>query len=127
MLNFAINSPTEYVLTLDNFTSPGVTGGYRFDFTASVVSGPDLINGVDYAVYTADANYVDFGYTTTPALFPPPTISLVISPYGGPTSLGVGKIELVVKQTPGPLPIFGVGVAFGFARRLRSRILSARS
>lgn len=127
MLNFVASSPTEYVLTIDNFASPGVTGGFNFSFTTSVISGTELINGVDYAVYTADPNYADFGYTTNPSLFPPPTTSLDISPYGGPTTLGVGKIELVVKQTPGPLPIFGVGVAFGFARRLRSRILSARS
>ncbi len=126
-LNFATLSPTEYVLTLDNFDGPGVTAGFSFDFTASVVSGPQLINGVDYAVYTADPNYANFGYTTQPTPFPPPISSLVISPYGDPTSFGVGKIELVVKQTPGPLPIFGAGVALGFARRLRARILSARS
>lgn len=127
MLNFATQSPSEDVLTIDNLISPGVTGGYNCDFTATVVSGSELINGVDCAVFTADANYVDFGYMTTPELFPPPTISLVISPYGGSTSLGVGKIELVVKQTPGPLPIFGTAIAFGFARRLRARTHSARS
>jgi hypothetical protein len=127
MLHFASSSPSEYVLTIDNLTNPGVTSGFSFSFTASVISGAELISGVDYAVYTSDANYADFGYTTNPALFPPPTASLVISPYGGPTSFGVGKIEMVVKQTPGPLPIFGVGVAFGFARRLRARILLARS
>jgi hypothetical protein len=126
-LNFAIKSQTEYVLTFDNFTSPGLTNGYNFSFTASVVSGPDLIYGVEPLAYSADVNYSDWGYTTTPALFPPPVKSLVISPYGGPTSLGVGKLEFVVKQTPGPLPFLGAGVAFGFARRLRSRILSARA
>ena len=126
MLSFATNSPTEYILTIDNFTNPGITGGFSFDFTASVVSGTELINGVDYAVYTSDTNYSSFGYTTNPTPFPPPTSSIVISPYGGPTSFGVGKIELVVKQTPAPLSLFGAGIALGFARRLRSRIQSVR-
>ena len=125
-LHFVSTSPAEYVLTWDNFDGSGVTTGFNFSFTASVVSGAELINGVDYAVYTADTAYADFGYTTNPTPFPPPVTSLVISPYGAPTSLGVGKIELVVKQTPAPLPIFGAAAAFGFTRRLRSRILSGR-
>jgi hypothetical protein len=31
------------------------------------------------------------------------------------------------RQTPGPLPILGAGAAFGFSRKLRSRIKGART
>ena len=30
-------------------------------------------------------------------------------------------------QTPGPLPVLGAGAAFGFSRKLRSRIKAARA
>jgi len=53
MLNFVASSPTEYVITIDNFTNPGVTSGFNFGFTTSAISGTELINDVDYAVYTA--------------------------------------------------------------------------
>ena len=29
-------------------------------------------------------------------------------------------------EVPGPLPLLGVGAAFGFSRRLRTRVLAAR-
>lgn len=30
-------------------------------------------------------------------------------------------------QTPGPLPVLGAGVAFGFSRKLRQRIKASRT
>jgi len=30
------------------------------------------------------------------------------------------------EEVPGPLPLLGAGAAFGFSRRLRSRVLAAR-
>lgn len=43
---------------------------------------------------------------------------------------GAGSIDNYVnqyRQTPGPLPILGAGAAFGFSRKLRSRIKAART
>jgi hypothetical protein len=37
-----------------------------------------------------------------------------------------GNVKLTV-QTPGPLPLLGVGAAFGFSRNLRKRIKTSKS
>ena len=46
------------------------------------------------------------------------------NPTGGAV---VDQIGNRYNQTPGPLPILGAGAAFGFSRKLRSRIKSARN
>lgn len=38
------------------------------------------------------------------------------------TNDGIQSIQNTVVQTPGPLPLLGAGAAFGFSRKLRSRI-----
>jgi hypothetical protein len=45
--------------------------------------------------------------------------------YSGSINITTGAVTQYVdriNQTPGPLPILGAGAAFGFSRKLRSRI-----
>jgi hypothetical protein len=37
----------------------------------------------------------------------------------------LSKYPVVTTPTPGPMPVFGIGMAFGFSRRLRARIKKA--
>ena len=47
-----------------------------------------------------------------------------ITPTPGSIGLSVGEVE-DYKDVPGPLPLLGVGAAFGFSRKLRKRIKGA--
>jgi hypothetical protein len=51
-----------------------------------------------------------WGPATTPALVPPALVT------------GVANIYTQTSSVPGPLPLLGAGMAFGFSRKLRSRI-----
>jgi hypothetical protein len=42
-------------------------------------------------------------------------------------NVGIDLITNTYTQTPGPLPILGAGAAFGFSRKLRSRIKTGRT
>jgi hypothetical protein len=46
--------------------------------------------------------------------------------YNVPSGTSLNVATNVYNQTPGPLPILGAGAAFGFSRKLRSRIKAAR-
>ena len=39
---------------------------------------------------------------------------------------GGDQIQVVLTEVPGPLPLLGVGAAFGFSRRLRRRISTSQ-
>lgn len=60
-----------------------------------------------------------------------PFTSLVIQPGAGTPTAYATVDDLVLGQAapasvPGPLPLIGAATAFGFSRRLRSRIAAAR-
>ncbi len=54
--------------------------------------------------------------------FTPGTTTTNVTTAIAPINDGPQSISLTLFQTPGPLPIMGAGVAFGFSRRLRNRI-----
>jgi hypothetical protein len=69
---------------------------------APFATGLKLISVRDeYLVTTGSINSFQNSFTQTEGKFPPP-------------------------QVPGPLPLLGAGAAFGFSRRLRTRVLAAR-
>jgi hypothetical protein len=73
----------------------------------SLVSDEGFPDGPDPIPNTYSTIYVKDSYTT------------------GPSGQLV-SINNEFRQTPGPLPILGAGAAFGFSRKLRSRIKAAR-
>jgi len=40
--------------------------------------------------------------------------------------VGYGVASVTENEVPGPLPILGVGAAFGYSRKLRKRIKSSK-
>lgn len=69
------------------------------------------------------------GITTTPALPAPPSpIAMVVqATYAFDTSMAppdptISSLTHTINKTPGPLPVAGAGLAFGFSRKLRRRI-----
>ena len=123
----------EIVEVVDTPLTLALGGDWIFD---SSYASPFAFNVVDGEIVAADALYqrttsdglsqfVGFG------LFGPGNESVPIwSPaiydgssmlVGYPTVFGSGPVAV-----PGPLPIWGAAVAFGYGRRLRSRVRSAR-
>jgi hypothetical protein len=106
------------------------TPGYTFDKTQANATGSNLAGGFFSTTTSNPSNY-----------FSPRTADPVTNPSSN-TSIAAGLTSLVVKQefsnaaggsslssvganytaTPGPLPIAGAGLAFGFSRKLRRRI-----
>jgi hypothetical protein len=54
--------------------------------------------------------------------FTPGTDSTVVTTTLSSFADGPQSFQLTLFQTPGPLPVLGAGVAFGFSRKLRKRI-----
>lgn len=55
--------------------------------------------------------------------------SVYVEDYWSSSASGQVDVDAITNsyQTPGPLPILGAGAAFGFSRKLRSRIKASRS
>ena len=121
-------------LTL-NFTAgaPTAVGGYFFNIDDSL----NLLNRVitvtvnpgasAQSVVTGSATNF-FGWLDNSGT---PFTSLVIQPGAGTPTAYATVDDLVLGQAapasvPGPLPLIGAATAFGFSRRLRSRIAAAR-
>jgi len=47
-------------------------------------------------------------------------------PVGSPAKIDLIQNNYTQSSVPGPLPLLGAGAAFGFSRRIRSRIKGAR-
>jgi hypothetical protein len=77
--------------------------------------------GKDYAVEGYPNQYLPYQVFFKSLLANDP----VGEDYGGcPGDCGTAKLTV---QTPGPLPLLGVGAAFGFSRNLRKRIKGSKS
>ena len=137
--------PGDYIFNLDkSFTN------LPFDFTYEAIitdpgwvfSAVDLDSDADVFANPAsvlEATYTFAGGNSPIMLTSTNGSSSVASVTGGPTTItvnnkynGAGAIDAFensFQQTahvPGPLPLLGAGAAFGFSRRIRSRIKGAR-
>jgi hypothetical protein len=89
------------------------------DFDGDFLASIDSIDGQE-ATYIATRNDLT---------------SLTISDGWGDEGSAVGlttisnkfKLTTPVAQVPGPLPLMGTGIAFGFSRRLRRRVATSRN
>jgi hypothetical protein len=133
----------------------GCNGSFILSFTTTSVGAPDGVFGVGFEFYNAllgvspdllyDA-FVTFGDSSQQniplpfaVLLPPLTTFFGITsdlsiksiaiglPNGQATNQGSFGIDnlTIGKPVPGPLPLLGIGAAFGFSRKLRKRIKSA--
>ena len=121
-------------LTL-NFTAgaPTAVGGYffntdePFNLLNRVITVTANYGASTQSVVTGSATNF-FGWLDNSGT---PFTSLVIQPGAGTPTAYATVDDLVLGQAapasvPGPLPLIGAATAFGFSRRLRSRIAAAR-
>jgi hypothetical protein len=100
-------SVTKYVYDSDNMTNLlGTITFTQSDQGSSKTPELNLPEVYDH-LYIVDSYAVNFNPSTGEA--------------------GIDKITNTYFQTPGPLPILGAGAAFGFSRKLRSRIKAGRT
>ena len=108
-------------------------GGYFFntDISFNIINGAIAVTANPGAsvqsVVTSSATSF-FGWLDDSGT---PFTSLVIVPATGGSTAYPAVDDLVLGQAvpasvPGPLPLMGAATAFGFSRRLRSRIAAAR-
>jgi len=109
-LGVDVNGIGTYSVTVKKevFTSAGGTslGTLVFNQTnsGSSYTGDLLVNPIYKSLYIVDSYDVTVGDT-----------------------VGIDKITNTFESVPGPLPILGAGAAFGFSRKLRSRIKAGRT
>ncbi len=138
--------PGDFLFNLDlpTFT----TNPFDFTYVASITGSPSVFSAVDLdsngdnfanppSILTATYTFAD---GNSPIVLTSTNGSADIeSVIGGPSTITVGNVyngagaidsfENSFQQTstvPGPLPVLGAGVAFGFSRKLRRRINGAR-
>jgi len=141
--------------TTDFIYCAGCNGSFVLSFTTTSVGTTDGIFGVGFEfsngvfgvpsvpLYDAFVTFGDGSQQNIPLpfavlFFPFDTFFGITSdlsinsialgfPNGQATNLGSFGIDnlTIGKPVPGPLPILGVGAAFGFSRKLRKRIKSA--
>jgi hypothetical protein len=110
------------------------SNGHPFDFAGLT---QNIISPTSGASVTKQVCYTNFGVDCVPLLsvsdtgtdseILKPTNTLYITDtYTGTASAGLDNF-INTYQTPGPLPILGAGAAFGFSRKLRSRIKAGRT
>lgn len=133
---------TQHSITIQNSGGLGpISGTAAFNYTIAVSGSPELMTkwqadtagslvGQTYDVVT---NATGSAATSTinipgnpgpkgPFDFTPFTASSNFTNTITNGAVPVQQLTNTVIQTPGPLPILGAGAAFGFSRRLRSRV-----
>jgi len=145
-------SPNDIYNVLVDFVpsvAPPATGNYAY--TLAIVP-PYLAQGYTFNTVELDVNHSGTGQVVTkvvtnlpgsplistngvpagPSIFNPNTTSIAVTDSWVSAS-NTGRISSISnvftqQQTtvPGPLPLLGAGAAFGFSRRIRSRIKGAR-
>jgi hypothetical protein len=98
---------------------PGATATWTFDDGASAgLTGSLLISGTFLPTSPLSAFNGEDGNGTW---------TLFFSDNFPADPLSVNSWSLTVTPVPGPLPVLGVGAAFGFSRRLRRRISTSQA
>jgi hypothetical protein len=112
----------EYIVSI----KPGSPNQWFGDATLGSIIGPGtgavtkdiytVVNGAQGALIGSITNQGTFTFT------PNTYTELYIVDTATPGTSTIDSYQNVYRQTPGPLPILGAGAAFGFSRKLRSRI-----
>lgn len=106
---------------------PSRTASYfvSFDFLygtsdeTTEIEGYFAINGVPTQIRTSTAGQSSFGVFR---IKPTDTISFAVRSSNLDNNFGFINVTNFTADVPGPLPLLGVGAAFGWSRRLRSRL-----
>lgn len=113
-----------------NLVSGAPTSWSPIGYTAaSSSSGNPLSINAASGQIQFDKNYALNALISSSAVFNNKTLAdLGITSFGtlGTYTLAGSSETIVVKATPGPLPLLGVGAAFGMSRRVRQRIQLGR-
>lgn len=119
--DYTITHATKKLLSISNTLSGSANfnqniGNYQVD---SILSAADLTANFNLGTAT-NGTYI----------YPSPTLSS--DTFNTTLIITQGSIEnfsatYSFAEVPGPLPIFGVGAAFAFSRRIRARISAAKS
>ncbi|MCT0230011.1 hypothetical protein KQ306_03925 [Synechococcus sp. CS-1324] len=123
-----------------NIAGPITFGGSNSSFSVTSSSGTPTAINASAQLFGLDSTYVNGDPIVSSATFLGQTLaSLGLSPTT-PGSRGTwqlkgiegdaGEIEVIVgppAAVPGPLPLFGAAAAFGWSRRLRKRISTAKT
>lgn len=143
------------LFTVRTFFQPALSlppfSGATFTYDIEIISGSQTFLGAKLAADAVQNTDITTTETSSPSRFaqldivnsispdPPSTYEPMIAPgltklsirnvYSVGTASGLTSFTNTFQQTevPGPLPIVGAGMAFGFSRRLRSRIRSGTS
>lgn len=98
--------------------SPGATATWTFDDGASAgLTGDLLISGTFLPTSPLSAFNGEDGNGVW---------TLFFTDDAGGDPLSINSWSLTVTPVPGPLPVLGVGAAFGYSRRLRRRISTSQ-
>jgi hypothetical protein len=132
-----VHSELEGVKMTVNFTKTGGTGPADLEIVTLGLSpsGDNIINILGGPVNSGvelPSGVISYIFTA------PTTLQLrgllgVVNPVGGPqVTLQINNITGTARGThhydvPGPLPLLGVGAAFGFSRKLRKRIKTSKT
>ena len=100
-------------------------GTYSVSVTKSVYDSDAMTNLLGSITFTQTQS----GSSKTPELDLPLIYNhlYIVDSYAVTGVAGIDKITNTFQQVPGPLPILGAGAAFGFSRKLRSRIKAGRT
>jgi len=101
-------------------------GTYSVSVTKSVYDSNAMTNLLGSITFTQTQS----GASKTPELILPDNTYnhlYIVDSYAVTGVAGIDKITNTFEQVPGPLPILGAGAAFGFSRKLRSRIKAGRT
>jgi hypothetical protein len=93
------------------------------EITKYVYSDPDYTNLI--GTISTDKGILDFAPIST--IYVKDVVTLTADPDNPTVQPFVPGINNDFRNVPGPLPILGAGAAFGFSRKLRSRIKAART
>jgi hypothetical protein len=131
------NPPLTGVQRTSEYTVEKLTPGFWFDqvdLTWNQVPGGNAAVSAKYEFFDRNAPTVALGppiiLTNSGSIADivgiKPTLVKVTNTYT-PNSGAIDNVENTFRNVPGPLPILGAGAAFGFSRKLRSRIKASRT
>lgn len=115
-----------YTVAVNNRTSEkisGLAGGMTTSLTGSTYQGS--INPAEAHSGVCLVSQIDASCVTNPIIYTPwVELSTITNEWdvSSTGATGITQMTNSIYQSPGPLSILGAGTAFGFSRRLRSRI-----
>ncbi|MCT0229879.1 hypothetical protein KQ306_03245 [Synechococcus sp. CS-1324] len=127
LTTYSISGPTSFLGTLSTFAN---AGGNTTGFTTGLFGATSQFGIASYTSGDSIVSSATFAGTTLAALgLTTPGLVGTWNLLGG-ENISVDTIEVIVgapTAVPGPLPLLGAAAAFGWSRRLRNRISTAKT